>query len=563
MSQIDHANDTRLKLAEKLKEEGSTLFSKQKYGPAAKKYTEAIAIDNANPILYANRSACRLKLKQYLDAVADATKAVELNPNYAKAYARIAAAREALGQGRLSKVAWQKALEALPSDNLTEGEITQKKQYEVKLAAVSKACEEQDEDDRQHTSRMKIPPQDATPWRCALGMLPELRRDQNFHSSVRRLFTSQPPVTILMHYGSQAWLIAQAYREFERGTQMMMEMQVGSNNMVNVNLGALELISNAVTYDPRVFHVPNPSWLPKFNQQVMAESQLRNAWTLDGPDKVFQEAENRLLEKGWDDVRPAVSTTVRCWILRGLLEGGLRSNHIAEVEYLNRAIEVIEWGRKVWKDVDASLRGAIFRDTFLRGVKKLHMDALMQACHQEQDPEVRSRLFDEMVQEADAIIKDVDSELIPPRENDPSFAEAYYYYPRAVSQSVKAFCYRERSQSTSDQQESDSLLMKAAQAYIDAAKDFPEDEEKYAAFLNGALENIMRAGAPVKTQLQLMKELRAALSRIQKIWGNSASAVSGRDGIIKRNLQYEPQLRQLLAKGTVTQEDRYRWSPAD
>ena len=46
-------------------------------------------------------------------------------------------AEQALGQSRLSKVAWQKALEALPSDNLTEGEMTQKKQYEVKLAAVS------------------------------------------------------------------------------------------------------------------------------------------------------------------------------------------------------------------------------------------------------------------------------------------------------------------------------------------------------------------------------------------------------------------------------------------
>ncbi|EEB97068.1 hypothetical protein MPER_03691 [Moniliophthora perniciosa FA553] len=133
---------------------------------------------------------------------------------------------------------------------------------------------------------------------------------------------------------------------------MMMEIYTYGNNMVNLNLGALEIISNAILYDTRVFHIPSPSWLPKFNQQ---ESQIRNAWTTAGPDKVFQEAENRLLREGWD-----------------------KSNHISEVEYLGRVIEVIEWGQKVWKDVDFSSRGAIFRDTFLRGVQRLHMEALTQ-----------------------------------------------------------------------------------------------------------------------------------------------------------------------------------------
>ncbi|KAI3609899.1 TPR-likeprotein [Moniliophthora roreri] len=542
MSQAPSKEEARLRLAERLKDEGNALFSKQKYGPASKKYTEAIAIDNSNPILYANRSACRLSLKQYLDAVADATRAVELNPMYAKAYARVATARDALGQPSLSKVAWQKALDALPSENLTEAEMKQKKQYEDGLAAALKATKEEETNDRQHVSRMKVPPKDATPWMCGMEMLPQLRREENYHSS--------------------AWLIAQAYHEFQRGTQMMMEIYTYGDNMVNLNLGALETISNAMLYDTRVFHVPSPSWLPKFNQQVVAESQIRNAWTTAGPDKVFQEAENRLLQEGWDNVRPALSTTVRCWILRALLEGGLRSNHVSEVEYLGRVIEVIEWGRKVWKDVDFSSRGAIFRDTFLRGVKKLHMEALTEAYHQEKDIDAKNRLLEDLFQEAESIIQDVDGNPIPPRENDPSFAEAYYYYPRGFAKAIKAFYYKEKSQSTKGQEESDGFMMKALQAYLDAVEDFPEDEEKRATFLNGALENAMRAGAPVKMQLQLMEDLRTALPRIQKIWAYSPSAISGRDNTIKKNLEYEAEIRRLLAAGTLTQEDRYRWSPS-
>ncbi|EEB87617.1 hypothetical protein MPER_14979 [Moniliophthora perniciosa FA553] len=133
MSQASSKEDARMQLAERLKEEGNALFSKQKFGPASKKYTEAIAIDNSNPILKSLPSnspatTSRNTFSRYLDAVADATRAVELNPTYAKAYARAATARDALGQPSLSKVAWQKALDALPSESPTEAEIKQKKQ---------------------------------------------------------------------------------------------------------------------------------------------------------------------------------------------------------------------------------------------------------------------------------------------------------------------------------------------------------------------------------------------------------------------------------------------------
>ena len=47
-----------------LKEEGNRFFVAKDFALADVKYTEAIVIDPDNPTLYANRSACRMQLKQ-------------------------------------------------------------------------------------------------------------------------------------------------------------------------------------------------------------------------------------------------------------------------------------------------------------------------------------------------------------------------------------------------------------------------------------------------------------------------------------------------------------------
>lgn len=50
--------------AAQLKEQGNKLFSAKEYVLASAKYTEAIEADGTNAVLYANRAACRLHLKQ-------------------------------------------------------------------------------------------------------------------------------------------------------------------------------------------------------------------------------------------------------------------------------------------------------------------------------------------------------------------------------------------------------------------------------------------------------------------------------------------------------------------
>lgn len=63
--------------------------------------------------------------------------------------------------------------------------------------------------------------------------------------------------------------------------------------------------------------------------------------------------------------------------MRGFIEHILRRQYLPAHEFLSRAIEVIEWGRTVWKDVPTEERGAIFEATFLRSVRALHLEVSM------------------------------------------------------------------------------------------------------------------------------------------------------------------------------------------
>ena len=57
---------TAMSSSQSLKDEGNQLFSAKNFAEASKKYSDAIAAEggSTNAVLYANRAACRLNLKQ-------------------------------------------------------------------------------------------------------------------------------------------------------------------------------------------------------------------------------------------------------------------------------------------------------------------------------------------------------------------------------------------------------------------------------------------------------------------------------------------------------------------
>ncbi|KAH8369013.1 hypothetical protein KR200_002754 [Drosophila serrata] len=79
-----------------LKEKGNQALNAEKFDEAVAAYTEAIALDGKNHVLYSNRSAAHAKAGNFESALEDAEKTIELNPTWAKGYSRKGAAAAGL-----------------------------------------------------------------------------------------------------------------------------------------------------------------------------------------------------------------------------------------------------------------------------------------------------------------------------------------------------------------------------------------------------------------------------------------------------------------------------------
>src|SRR4051812_14175991 len=89
--------------AEFLKNQANELFTAKKYIAAIERYTAALEAGPTKQlqvILLANRAAAYLRTEGYGAAMADATKALELDPRFVKAYYRRGSALASLGKNK-------------------------------------------------------------------------------------------------------------------------------------------------------------------------------------------------------------------------------------------------------------------------------------------------------------------------------------------------------------------------------------------------------------------------------------------------------------------------------
>ncbi|GAB4818900.1 hypothetical protein N2152v2_005946 [Parachlorella kessleri] len=74
--------------ADAVKDKANQAFKDKHYQQAVDLYTEALAINPSSSVLYSNRAFAHIRLEEYGSAMADASKALECDPQYAKAYYR-------------------------------------------------------------------------------------------------------------------------------------------------------------------------------------------------------------------------------------------------------------------------------------------------------------------------------------------------------------------------------------------------------------------------------------------------------------------------------------------
>ncbi|KAL3320943.1 Stress-induced-phosphoprotein 1 [Cichlidogyrus casuarinus] len=108
---------------DELKAQGNAALQNNDTETAIKAYSEAIALDPKNHVLYSNRSAAYAQKSSYSDALADAEKCIEIKPDWVKGYTRKATALEFLERFSEAEIVLNRALEMDPNSQMVKDSL--------------------------------------------------------------------------------------------------------------------------------------------------------------------------------------------------------------------------------------------------------------------------------------------------------------------------------------------------------------------------------------------------------------------------------------------------------
>ncbi|KAI9836490.1 MAG: hypothetical protein M1838_005068 [Thelocarpon superellum] len=98
------------------KQKGNAAFAEHDWPTAIDCYSKAIDHNDQEPSFYCNRAQANIKLESYGYAIADATKAIELDGSYIKAYYRRAIANTAILKSREALKDFKTVVKKVPND---------------------------------------------------------------------------------------------------------------------------------------------------------------------------------------------------------------------------------------------------------------------------------------------------------------------------------------------------------------------------------------------------------------------------------------------------------------
>lgn len=102
--------------ADAFKNEGNAAIKANDWALAIEKYTKAIEKYSKEPAYYSNRAQAQIKSEAYGSAILDATKAIDLDPNFVKAYYRRAVAYTAILKLRDAVKDFKTVVKKVPGD---------------------------------------------------------------------------------------------------------------------------------------------------------------------------------------------------------------------------------------------------------------------------------------------------------------------------------------------------------------------------------------------------------------------------------------------------------------
>ncbi|BGP17335.1 hypothetical protein JCM10213_007549 [Rhodosporidiobolus nylandii] len=122
------------KLALTLKSQANAHFTASRYREALDLYTASLNKNPFDPIVWSNRAAVRLKLEEHGLAIADSTRAIELDPRAVKAYYRRGIANLAILKPKAALVDLKKVVALDPSNATAKTQLDATQKLVRKLA---------------------------------------------------------------------------------------------------------------------------------------------------------------------------------------------------------------------------------------------------------------------------------------------------------------------------------------------------------------------------------------------------------------------------------------------
>ncbi|QPG75035.1 hypothetical protein FOA43_002375 [Brettanomyces nanus] len=124
--------------AEAHKLEGNKAMARRDFEEAISNYTKAIELDSTNAVYLSNRAAAYSSIRSHELALEDAKKAIEVNPDYAKAWSRMGLAKYAMGDAQGAMEAYEQGMKVegdKHSPAMQKGFETAKKRVTEKMAS--------------------------------------------------------------------------------------------------------------------------------------------------------------------------------------------------------------------------------------------------------------------------------------------------------------------------------------------------------------------------------------------------------------------------------------------
>ncbi|VDB94318.1 unnamed protein product [Peniophora sp. CBMAI 1063] len=525
-----------------LKTDANKLFGEKKYDDAIRLYSQAIAIDKDNALLYCNRSASYFALHAFGKACQDAAKASELDPSYTKAYYRLAASQHALQLYGKSARSWKRAIDSISSDDANGANAKLRADYTKhykKAQRLHARLEQASKPITGHPDKLQIVVEGRKfPWDRAQEMIPYLLQRGITTSSAYALVSARQTVSRVIA------LLALARAQ-------------GPNKGIGAT-GVVSLLSNAILAEPRSLFLSYKDILPNLEFQMKMELNIGRTPKELVEVKAFGNGIRALHAEGGHDLsRKAFALGVRAGIIDAFMMGKAGRVFDKAVERYDKVLTILEWGKNEWHGVPDEERGVVFNDTFIRGVKMLRLQAYHQALGQSTTDTGIINL-DGLGKDLNELTNEIARDGLP-AEEDPGFRYSFFYNILAEVFALRGyFTYNHVALLSPKRPEVVDACKKnlrlAAECYSNAAKTLPEDDENHCWYLKVGLDQLFSAGEPLRITLPIMETIRTRIPISEEIWRFSERGLDpdSRERAYDDLATFESQVKAMLATGACT-----------